>query len=205
MLHPFSVIKFSYYLMFRLYWQLTIGNFGLSDNQERLQMGMWSILALPLMMSNDLRDIPPSSKAILQNRNLIAINQDRLGKQGIQIAQVGLSQTSVFVCLWMMKMPKFNTHTNWTIRDYQRIARFNYCSEHLAYSVLVNRIGSDDETNRDDNNSHNWWLNDEVCAFCAEGRWFESHSSRHVGTLGTFFTRSCLYDVLWRRVWLPCG
>jgi len=42
-------------------------------------------------------------------------------------------------------------------------------------------------------------------AFGAEGRWFKSHSSRHVGTLGKFFTRSCLYDVMWRPTWLPCG
>ena len=28
----------------------------------------------------------------------------------------------------------------------------------------------------------------------AEGRWFESHSGRHIGTLGWSFARSCLYD-----------
>src|SRR6218665_2017690 len=39
----------------------------------------------------------------------------------------------------------------------------------------------------------------------AEGRWFDSTSSRHVETLGKSFTRNCLYDalvtacaVLWR-------
>src|SRR6218665_3166166 len=34
-------------------------------------------------------------------------------------------------------------------------------------------------------------------AFGAKGRWFESHSSRHVRTLGRSVTRSCLYDVIW--------
>ena len=34
-----------------------------------------------------------------------------------------------------------------------------------------------------------------MVVFGAEGRWFESHSSRHVGTLGKSFTRGCLYDV----------
>ena len=33
-------------------------------------------------------------------------------------------------------------------------------------------------------------------AFGAEDRWFESHSSHHVGTLGKFFTRSFLYDMM---------
>lgn len=84
--------------------QIAIGNFGMSDTQERLQMGMWSIMALPLIMANDLRDISPSSKAILQNRNVIAINQDRLGKQGIKIAQVGLLRflhNSVVFCFYL--------------------------------------------------------------------------------------------------------
>ena len=39
-----------------------------------------------------------------------------------------------------------------------------------------------------------------VGAFGAEGRWFDSTSSRHVGTLGKSFTPNCLYDVMWRIV-----
>ena len=35
-------------------------------------------------------------------------------------------------------------------------------------------------------------------AFGAEGRWFDSTSSRHVGALGKSFTRNCLYDVMRR-------
>ena len=42
-------------------------------------------------------------------------------------------------------------------------------------------------------------------AFGAGGRWFESHSVHHVGTLGKSFISSCLYDVMWRPTWLPCG
>jgi len=41
-------------------------------------------------------------------------------------------------------------------------------------------------------------------AFGVEGRWFDSTSSRDGGTLGKSFTRSCLYDVMWLPVWLPC-
>jgi len=37
-----------------------------------------------------------------------------------------------------------------------------------------------------------WWLNGRFGALHLEGRKFESHSSRHVGTLGKCFTRSCL-------------
>lgn len=77
--------------------KLTVGNFALSDDQERLQMAMWSMLAAPLLMSTDLRTIRRSSKAILLNRNIIAINQDPLGKQGQKILQVTNELLSLYI------------------------------------------------------------------------------------------------------------
>ncbi|XP_050416483.1 alpha-N-acetylgalactosaminidase [Patella vulgata] len=68
---------------------LIIGDFGLSHNQERYQMAMWAIMASPLYMSNDLRRVPEDSKAILLNRNVIAINQDPLGVQGNRVIKQG--------------------------------------------------------------------------------------------------------------------
>ena len=68
--------------------QLIIGDFGLSFEQQRAQMAMWSIWSAPLLMSNDLRDIHPDSKQILLNARAIAINQDPLGKQGTRIINV---------------------------------------------------------------------------------------------------------------------
>ena len=38
-----------------------------------------------------------------------------------------------------------------------------------------------------------WWLIGRFIAFRSKGRGFESRSSRHVGTLDKFFTRSCLW------------
>ncbi|XP_006051910.3 alpha-galactosidase A [Bubalus bubalis] len=61
---------------------LVIGNFGLSRDQQITQMALWAIMAAPLLMSNDLRHISPEAKALLQDKDVIAINQDRLGKQG---------------------------------------------------------------------------------------------------------------------------
>ncbi|KAF3838653.1 hypothetical protein F7725_010421 [Dissostichus mawsoni] len=62
---------------------LVIGNFGLSHDQQESQMALWAIMAAPLLVSNDLRDICPRSKKLLQNTDIIAINQDPLGKQGL--------------------------------------------------------------------------------------------------------------------------
>ncbi|KAM9577701.1 alpha-galactosidase A [Trichechus inunguis] len=61
---------------------LVIGNFGLSWDQQVTQMALWAIMAAPLLMSNDLRHISPQAKALLQDKDVIAINQDLLGKQG---------------------------------------------------------------------------------------------------------------------------
>lgn len=68
--------------------QLIIGNFGLSYEQSRSQMALWTIMAAPLLMSTDLRTISPSAKKILQNRLMIQINQDPLGIQGRRIIKV---------------------------------------------------------------------------------------------------------------------
>lgn len=67
--------------------QLVIGNFGLSYEQSRVQMALWAIMASPLIMSNDLRAVPKWAKELLQNKHLIAINQDPLGIQGTRILQ----------------------------------------------------------------------------------------------------------------------
>uniref|UniRef100_A0A034VJ62 Alpha-galactosidase n=1 Tax=Bactrocera dorsalis TaxID=27457 RepID=A0A034VJ62_BACDO len=64
---------------------LILGNFGLSYDQSKLQMAVWAILAAPLIMSNDLATVRPEIKAILQNREIIAVNQDPLGIQGRRV------------------------------------------------------------------------------------------------------------------------
>lgn len=56
------------------------------------QMAMWTIMAAPLFMSNDLRHISPEAKWLLQNKEVIAINQDPLGKQGYRITKVQQDQ-----------------------------------------------------------------------------------------------------------------
>lgn len=68
--------------------QLLIGNFGLSFDESRAQMALWTVLAAPLLMSTDLRTISPQNMDILQNPLMIKINQDPLGIQGRRILKV---------------------------------------------------------------------------------------------------------------------
>ncbi|XP_072943058.1 alpha-N-acetylgalactosaminidase-like isoform X2 [Epargyreus clarus] len=67
---------------------LLIGNYGLSWDQARVQMAVWSILAAPLLMSVDLATIRPEFKEILLNRDAIAVDQDPLGKQGRRVGKI---------------------------------------------------------------------------------------------------------------------
>lgn len=60
---------------------LIIGDFGLNEEESRTQMALWSILASPLLMSNDLRNISDFAKSILLNPEVIAVNQDARGIQ----------------------------------------------------------------------------------------------------------------------------
>ncbi|XP_077305099.1 alpha-N-acetylgalactosaminidase [Lithobates pipiens] len=67
---------------------LITGDFGLSYEQSKSQLAIWAILAAPFIMSNDLRTISQEAKELLQNRLLIYIDQDPLGKQGRRVAKV---------------------------------------------------------------------------------------------------------------------
>ena len=62
---------------------LEVGN-GMSTNEDRAHFSMWSMLAAPLIAGNDLRSMSQETREILTNREVIAVNQDKLGVQGFQ-------------------------------------------------------------------------------------------------------------------------
>jgi alpha-galactosidase len=68
---------------------LEIGNGGMTDNEYKTHMSLWSILAAPLLAGNDLRSMPHNILEILTNREVIAVDQDKLGKQGHRVAKSG--------------------------------------------------------------------------------------------------------------------
>ncbi|HET7812787.1 MAG TPA: glycoside hydrolase family 27 protein [Candidatus Baltobacteraceae bacterium] len=59
---------------------LEVGN-GMSQAEDRAHFAMWAVLASPLLAGNDIRSMSPQTKAILENRELIAVDQDPLGVQ----------------------------------------------------------------------------------------------------------------------------
>jgi alpha-galactosidase len=65
---------------------LEVGNGGMTDEEYRTHFSLWCMLAAPLMAGNDLRTMSDETLAILTNREMIAINQDTLGKQRFAFA-----------------------------------------------------------------------------------------------------------------------
>ena len=68
---------------------LEIGNGGMTDAEYRTHMTLWAMLAAPLLAGNDLRQMSPETLGILTNREVIAVDQDKLGKQGSQAWKSG--------------------------------------------------------------------------------------------------------------------
>ncbi len=68
---------------------LEVGNGGMSEDEYRTHMSLWSLLAAPLIAGNDLSRMTPYTLELLTNREVIAIDQDSLGKQGYRVAQEG--------------------------------------------------------------------------------------------------------------------
>jgi alpha-galactosidase len=68
---------------------LEIGNGGMTDTEYRTHMSLWSMLAAPLLAGHDVRVMTEAAREILNNREVIAIDQDKLGRQGFRMRQDG--------------------------------------------------------------------------------------------------------------------
>ena len=68
---------------------LEVGNEGLTAVESRAHFSLWAILAAPLMAGNDLRSMTAETRDILTNREVVAVNQDSLGRQGRKVRDDG--------------------------------------------------------------------------------------------------------------------
>lgn len=60
---------------------LEVGN-GMSESEDRAHFTMWCMMASPLILGNDLRNMSEATRAIIMNKEMIAVDQDPLGVQG---------------------------------------------------------------------------------------------------------------------------
>ena len=60
---------------------LEVGNGGMTTEEYKTHFSLWCMLAAPLLAGNDLQNMSPETKSILTNKEIIALDQDILGKQ----------------------------------------------------------------------------------------------------------------------------
>ena len=57
---------------------LEVGNGGMTVTEYRAHFSMWCLLAAPLIAGNDIRSMTAEIRDILTNKEVIAVDQDRL-------------------------------------------------------------------------------------------------------------------------------
>jgi|SRR5579871_2096009 len=71
---------------------LEVGNGGMTTTEYQTHMSLWAMLAAPLLAGNDLRDMSPDIRNILLNKEVLAIDQDKLGQQGRRFSKEGAAE-----------------------------------------------------------------------------------------------------------------
>ncbi len=68
---------------------LEIGNGGMTNVEYETHMSLWAMLSAPLLAGNDLRNMSAATHDILTNKEVIAIDQDKLGQQARRFSKDG--------------------------------------------------------------------------------------------------------------------
>src|SRR5207249_8757605 len=63
-----------------------VGNSGMTAAEYRTPFSLWAIMAAPLLIGTDLRKASEDTFTILKNTDVIAVDQDPLGRQGTVIS-----------------------------------------------------------------------------------------------------------------------
>lgn len=64
---------------------MEVGN-GMTEAEDRTHFTMWALLASPLIMGNDVRNMDDATLKTLSNKEVISVNQDSLGIQGLRFS-----------------------------------------------------------------------------------------------------------------------
>jgi alpha-galactosidase len=107
---------------------LEVGNGGMTATEYRAHFSFWCLLAAPLMAGNDLATMTPETRDILTNREVIAVDQDPLGKQGSKVRDDGdtevwarpLADGSRAVILFNRSSKEAPIAVNWTEIGYPK-------------------------------------------------------------------------------------
>ncbi|XVF24772.1 hypothetical protein REPUB_Repub13aG0156300 [Reevesia pubescens] len=87
---------------------LEVGNGGMTTEEYRSHFSIWSLAKAPLLIGCDIRSMDNVTFELLSNKEVIAVNQDKLGVQGKKVKKDGdvevwagpLTDNRVAVVLW---------------------------------------------------------------------------------------------------------
>ncbi len=68
---------------------LIAGDGGLTDEESRSQVALWSMMAAPLILSSDVAALSPTAVAAIGNTDLVAVDQDSAGRQAGVVSSNG--------------------------------------------------------------------------------------------------------------------
>ncbi|GAB3159334.1 carbohydrate-binding protein [Amycolatopsis stemonae] len=68
---------------------LEVGNGGMTATEYRTHFSLWAMMAAPLLIGSDLRKVSDDDFSILKNTDVIALDQDPLGKQATVLGSNG--------------------------------------------------------------------------------------------------------------------
>ncbi|MFC0439886.1 ricin-type beta-trefoil lectin domain protein [Kutzneria buriramensis] len=66
---------------------LVVGLPGFTPAQNRTHLSLWAVSGAPLVAGNDIATMNADTRAVLTNREVIAIDQDPLSRQGVKVAE----------------------------------------------------------------------------------------------------------------------
>lgn len=117
---------------------LEVGN-GMTVAEDRSHFTMWCMVASPLIAGNDFREMSDETLQILTNKEMIAINQDKLGIQGFRYSvENGLE-------VWAKPLSKGNWAITFLNRsEFNKNINFDW-SEH-AITDELNKLSTSFDT-----------------------------------------------------------
>ncbi|XP_022139274.1 alpha-galactosidase-like [Momordica charantia] len=101
---------------------LEVGNGGMTTVEYRSHFSIWALAKAPLLIGCDIRSMDNIAFKLLSNKEVIAVNQDKLGVQGKKVKNFGdlevwagpLSGKRVAVVLWNRGFWRANITANWS-------------------------------------------------------------------------------------------
>jgi alpha-galactosidase len=97
----------------------------MTNAEVQAQLSLWAIVAAPLILGSDPRLLSPESIKMLENRQVIAVDQDPLAIQGTAVQRMGAAQ------VWSRQL----------VDGHRAIALLNRGSRALRITTSARKVG----------------------------------------------------------------